>query len=455
MIIKTNLSLTTTFSAVLISLLLLPACTGDTSTEKSLGSIGAFAEMVAADVKRLALGPPLSAGEMEALLPRAKEIAGEYGVNVYRETDFLTTDLFPESVTEGKEVLLLFKSPNLEAYQQLKKDKDALVANGAYTGAERQEIARRFGRLLSYSPQKINSLLASNTDFRTLTDFGIKATNTFLYYKDLARATEFYGKVLGFRQLATYDNAITFILSENSYLILVDAAKGMHTAEEPKTVALALLTDQLADWYEYLQTKDVEIKYTLKLRDGGPHDGFVAIDPEGYLLEFEQFKQHAENERFIPVLQQAPFKEAVAESDVPEGLGFYGSITWLYYKDLLGMQNFYEQVLGLPLVADQGWTKIYQGSPTGFIGLVDERRGMHDFTETKAVNVSWILSNVEGWFEYARKAQPFPLRSDELGTGPEGKYRAFVGFDPEGYYMEFDQFYPHPDNEAIMETLSE
>ena len=117
------------------------------------------------------------------------------------------------------------------------------------------------------------------------------------------------------------------------------------------------------------------------------------------------------------------------------------------------MQNFYEQVLGLRLVADQGWTKIYQGSDTGFIGLVDERRGMHDFTEEKAVNVSWILSDVQGWHAYVRGAKPFPLRSDELGEGPDGKYKAFVGFDPEGYYMEFDQFYEHPDNEALMRSL--
>ena len=82
---------------------------------------------------------------------------------------------------------------------------------------------------------------------------------------------------------------------------------------------------------------------------------------------------------------------------MPPGLGFNGSITWLYYKDLLQMQNFYEETIGFNLVADQGWTKIYQVSPTGFLGLVDERRGMHSFSEDKAVYVSFFLDDVEGW----------------------------------------------------------
>ncbi|MEM9329092.1 MAG: VOC family protein [Bacteroidota bacterium] len=435
-------------------LFLLFACSKPESAEK-LGNVSAFAEMVAADVKRLALSPLFSSEELDRLYPQIQEIAAKYDVATFRENDLIKTDLFPEDVAEGKEVVVTFKPPTLQAYLQLKRDKEALVNDDEYKGEARREIARRFGRLLSYSPQKINQLLASNTDFRTMVDFGVKATNVFLYYQDLAAATKFYGQTLGLKQLATYDNATTFQLSKASYLILVDAAKGMHTAEEPKSVALALLTDELQAWYDYLQTQDVEIKYTLKLREGGPHDGFVALDPEGYLLEFEQFKQHSENEDFVPLLSRAPKLAAAEDSDVPEGLGFYGSITWLYYKELLPLQNFYEQVLGLKLVADQGWTKIYQGSDTGFIGLVDERRGMNDFTEDKAVNVSWILSDVQGWFDYAQSAQPFPLRSEELGIGPEGKYKAFVGFDPGMYYMEFDQFYEHPDNEFIMEALSQ
>ncbi|NJN43048.1 MAG: VOC family protein, partial [Flammeovirgaceae bacterium] len=184
--------------------------------------------------------------------------------------------------------------------------------------------------------------------------------------------------------------------------------------------------------------------------EGGAHDGFVAIDPEGYLLEFETFKQHPENEKFIPLLKKN--SPVTAKTKSP---GFHSTITWLYYKDMLRMQKFYEEVLGLSMVADQGWAKIYQSSETGFIGLVDERRGMHSFTEKKAVNVSFILDDVDGWFDYVKESQSFDLRSDSVSTGPEHKYRAFVGYDPEGYYMEFDQFYDHADNVTLMKYLGE
>jgi hypothetical protein len=171
-----------------------------------------------------------------------------------------------------------------------------------------------------------------------------------------------------------------------------------HHKDQPKSTAIALLTDQLPEWYEHLLAREVTIKYSYKKRDGGPHDGFVAVDPGGYLLEFEQFKQHPENELFMAALAQADPVETSIDS-----LNFYGSITWTYHKDVLRMQNFYEEVLGFQQVADQGWTKIYQTSPTGFIGLVDEKRGMENYADDKAVEIEWQLSDRSNFDQYAKE----------------------------------------------------
>jgi len=119
----------------------------------------------------------------------------------------------------------------------------------------------------------------------------------------------------------------------------------------------------------------------------------------------------------------------------------------------VGMQQFYEEVMGLPLVVDQGWAKIYQASRTGFVGLVDERRGMHRWTETKAVNVSFILDDLDGWFAYVKANDRFALRSEAVSRDEAGRYHAFVGYDPEGYFMEFDRFLEHPLNTALMGHL--
>ncbi len=421
-----------------------------------LGVVGGFSELISTGVKRLALSAPLSPGEMDRFMVDAEKIAAGHGVSVYRESDLIVTDLFPEDVAVGKDVLLLYRGTTLEEYLSLKSDKAELEKDGDYEGQARIDVARRFGRMLSYSPREINRLLAKNSSFRTMDDFGIQATNLFLYYKDLDKALDFYSLTLGMELVADYGMAYILRMTQDSYLILVDADEGMHTAEEPKTVALALLTDKLEEWYAYLKNKGVEIKYEYKPKEESAHDGFVAVDPEGYLLEFERFNQHPENELFIPILNQNSqySKHSAQGSKLPEGLDIHSTITWLYYKDILTMQNFYQDVCGLEMVADQGWTKIFKVSDKGFLAIVDEKRGMHSYTEKKAVNVGFIIDDLEGWFEYARDNKLFDLFEDELGVGPETRYKAFVGFCPEGYFLEFDHFYPHDDNTLLLHQLN-
>jgi hypothetical protein len=126
-----------------------------------LGGIGAFAEVVGAGVKKLALSSAMTPQEMDALMDEAKKIAERNSVNLYRETDFLVTDLFPASVTEGKHVLLIYLDPVKEEYMALKTEKEKLIANRKYDGEARLEIARGMGRLLSYTEEKIEALLAA------------------------------------------------------------------------------------------------------------------------------------------------------------------------------------------------------------------------------------------------------------------------------------------------------
>lgn len=431
--------------------LLILSC-GTNKFQREIGQVSAFSEAINAGAKPMSLSAAMMPAAMDEFLPLAIQEAAKYGVEVKRESNFLETDLFPKSATENKEVLILYQGTTLNAYNEIKADKADLIAKDQYDRAARFDISRRLGRLLGYQPSYVNELLNKNTNFKSLTDFGIQATNVFLYYKDLPKATNFYQNTLGLELLGEYDNASMFKIANESMLILVDEAKGMHSPEEEKSVAIAFLTRDLPNWYAHLQAKDVEIKYTYKPKEGGPHDGFVAIDPEGYLLEFETFKTHKENEPFSTLLNQ---NEEVKTSVIynENQLGFHGSITWLYHQDLLKIQNFYEDVLGLSLVADQGWTKIYKGSRTGFIGLVDERRGMRDYADEKAVNMSFVLKDVEGWFAYVKSTETMPLRNQTLSSGPDDKYKAFVAFGPELYFYEFDQFMPHKENVRVMEFL--
>jgi len=125
----------------------------------NLGILGGFSEVVHLGVKRLALSEVMSPAEMDGMMDDAQIIADRNQVKMWRETDFLVTDLYPQDVAEGKHVLLIYTGGTLDEYLQLKKDKAALIAAGDYKGTARELIARRFGRLLSYPELVIDDLL--------------------------------------------------------------------------------------------------------------------------------------------------------------------------------------------------------------------------------------------------------------------------------------------------------
>ena len=128
----------------------------------NLGILGGFSEVVRLGVKSLALSEVLSPAEMDDIMDDAAVIAKRNGVLMWRETDFLVTDLYPADVAEGKHVLLIYTGDTLDRYLAIKADKAALVAAGQYSGEARADIARRFGRLLSYPEPVIDRLLAED-----------------------------------------------------------------------------------------------------------------------------------------------------------------------------------------------------------------------------------------------------------------------------------------------------
>jgi hypothetical protein len=153
----------------------------------------------------------------------------------------------------------------------------------------------------------------------------------------------------------------------------------------------------------------------------------------------------------MPVLDATETLYADPDSNVPEGLGFKATVVWFYYKDMEGIQRFYEETLGFDLIVDQGWAKIYPTGPTGYFGLVDEKLGMHNYTETKGVTLSIITDDVDGWYEYASNTDAIEMRSEEISDTE--RYRAFVAYDPEGYFIEWDIFKDSEENAALVRAI--
>jgi len=109
-------------------------------------------------------------------------------------------------------------------------------------------------------------------------------------------------------------------------------------------------------------------------------------------------------------------------------------ITFLYYVDLPGAMAFYEDVLGLSLAIDQGWSKIYTVTPNGYLGLVDEAHGSHRSHPVKPVQVCLRVDDVDAWCAFLQS------RGVAIVKGPKDVpalgIRVIVFDDPEGYQIE-------------------
>ena len=283
----------------------------------------------------------------------------------------------------------------------------------------------------------------------------IQANNALYYYHDLPRATRFYQEVLGFALVEDYGMGKLLQVAASSFLMLIDGSVGRHSADEPKTVTTAFVTDELEGWYAYLVAQGVPMHWAFDDRPGKPHDGFVVVDPEGYLLEFERFNPHPENTHLLPLLDPLPafYAPATYATTRPCNLGVKATITWLYYQDLERASRFWQEVIGCPQVVDQGFAKILPTSYSGFIGPVRAGDGLHPYTEQKGVTVSLFTDTVDEWFAYLQQQPAFALQHETVILEMD-RVRDFLGFDPEGYFIEFDAFIDQPANAGLRALLA-
>ena len=121
-------------------------------------------------------------------------------------------------------------------------------------------------------------------------------------------------------------------------------------------------------------------------------------------------------------------------------------ITFLYYRDLEPIARFYQEIMGLDLVEDQGWAKIFRTSWHAYLGIVDGERGFHKVQEKSAVLVTFAVNDVFRWREHLESKGVKMLT--EIIESEEIQVRCFFCEDPGGYAIEIEQFL-RPDAAAI------
>jgi len=129
----------------------------------------------------------------------------------------------------------------------------------------------------------------------------------------------------------------------------------------------------------------------------------------------------------------------LAEGKMP-AFSIKENIVMLYYKDLSAVVPFYEDTLGLKKTFNQDWSKIYQLTPTSFVGLIQESEGsFHKAQPDNAVMLSIVTEEVDAW--YARfKADKRTIFVKHIYNNEHAPIRAFLVKDPGGYTVEVFQW---------------
>jgi catechol 2,3-dioxygenase-like lactoylglutathione lyase family enzyme len=109
-------------------------------------------------------------------------------------------------------------------------------------------------------------------------------------------------------------------------------------------------------------------------------------------------------------------------------------VTFLYTVDLGATAVFYQSVLGLPLVLDQGKCQIFRVSDDAFLGFCQHL----DAARPEGVILTLVAADVDGWYDYLRQ-HGAPIEKPPTHNPTFNIYHLFLR-DPNGYLIEIQRF---------------
>ncbi len=110
-------------------------------------------------------------------------------------------------------------------------------------------------------------------------------------------------------------------------------------------------------------------------------------------------------------------------------------VTFLYTRDLSKTAEFYEEILGLPMVLDQGSCRIYQINADAFVGFCQRIDAPE---QPKGVILTFVSQEVDDWHAYL-------VERDVVIEKPPTFYEEYNIYhcflrDPNGYLIEIQRF---------------
>lgn len=121
-------------------------------------------------------------------------------------------------------------------------------------------------------------------------------------------------------------------------------------------------------------------------------------------------------------------------------------VTFCYTRDLETTAHFYAEVIGLPLVLDQGPCRIYRAAGEAFVGFCQR----DDATvNSRDVILTFVTDDVDGWHAHLL-AQGVTIEKPPTLNAQYNIYHIFAR-DPNGYLIEFQTFrdsaWPRPSSD--------
>jgi len=113
-------------------------------------------------------------------------------------------------------------------------------------------------------------------------------------------------------------------------------------------------------------------------------------------------------------------------------------ITFLYFKELTEPGRFFEEILKLEKVDDQGFARIYKISGGAFIGIVDEANGYCNSPSEKNVLITLVTEDVHPWYERLKDAGVAIAAAPAVQAKANVECFFFEG--PGGYAFEIQKF---------------
>jgi catechol 2,3-dioxygenase-like lactoylglutathione lyase family enzyme len=110
-------------------------------------------------------------------------------------------------------------------------------------------------------------------------------------------------------------------------------------------------------------------------------------------------------------------------------------ITFLYTRNLSKTAHFYEDIVGLPLILDQGNCRIYRLSGDGYLGFCQRADAPQP---PSGVMFTIVTPQVDQWYQHLQ-AQGVVFETPPTLNPTYNIYHCILR-DPNGYLIEIQQF---------------